>query len=192
LLSGRGFKEVYNLSGGIMAWNGLKAEGPVELNLDMISGDETPEQIIRLAYGMEESLGAFYRAVETQTEDDELARLLEMLITVEDKHKQYLFELYKTLEPSVASVDSFEAEASSTVMEGGFNTDDFFKQNEKFLSDVPSLLDLSMMLETQALDLYLRFADKSENQETKDVLHKIGDEEKGHLAALGKLRDEKT
>ena len=25
-----------------MGWNGLKAEGPVELNLDMISGDETP------------------------------------------------------------------------------------------------------------------------------------------------------
>jgi sulfur-carrier protein adenylyltransferase/sulfurtransferase len=175
-----------------MAWNGLKAEGPVELNMDMISGDETPVQIIRLAYGMEQSLGAFYRAVETQTEDDELARLLEMLITVEDKHKQYLFELYKTLEPSGSSVDTFEADVLSNNMEGGFDRREFIKQNEKFLNDVPSLLDLSMMLETQALDLYLRFADKSENQETKDVLHKIGDEEKGHLAALGKLRDRKV
>jgi rubrerythrin len=49
-----------------------------------------------------------------------------------------------------------------------------------------------MMLETQALDLYLRFADKSENQQTKDVLQRIGDEEKGHLAALANLRDKKT
>ena len=117
--------------------------------------------------------------------------LLEMLITVEDKHKQYLLELYKSLEPSGISSETFEADVSSKVMEGGFDSDEFIKQNEKFLNDVPSLLDLSMMLETQALDLYLRFADKSENQQTKDVLHRIGDEEKGHLAALGNLRDKK-
>ena len=115
-----------------------------------------------------------------------------MLITVEDKHKQYLLELHKSLEPSGISPETFETDVSSKVMEGGFDSDEFIKQNEKFLNDVPSLLDLSMMLETQALDLYLRFADKSENQQTKDVLHRIGDEEKGHLAALGNLRDKKT
>ena len=115
-----------------------------------------------------------------------------MLITVEDKHKQYLLELHKSLEPSGISPETFETDVSSKVMEGGFDSDEFIKQNEKFLNDVPSLLDLSMMLETQALDLYLRSPDKSENQQTKDVLQRIGDEEKGHLAALGNLRDKKT
>lgn len=175
-----------------MGWNGLKADGPVELNLDLVRGDETPVEIIRLAYGMEQSLGGFYRTVRTRTQDNELASLLEMLIVVEDKHKQYLSELYKSLETSAIIPEIFEADVTSKVMEGGFDGDEFIKQNEKFLNDVPSLLDLSMMLETQALDLYLRFADKSENQETKDVLHKIGDEEKGHLAALGNLRDKKV
>jgi len=175
-----------------MAWNGLKAEGPVGLNMDLVRGDETPVQIIKLAYGMERSLGIFYRTVRTRTQDSELAHLLEMLITIEDKHKQYLLELYKSLEPSGISPETLEAHVLSTVMEGGFDSDDFIKQNEKFLNDVPSLLDLSMMLETQALDLYLRFADKSDNQESKDVLHRIGDEEKGHLAALANLRDKKT
>jgi rubrerythrin len=192
LLSGRGFKEVYNLSGGIKAWNGLKAEGPVALNMDLVRGDETPVQIIKLAYGMERSLGSFYRIVRTRTQDSELAHLLEMLITIEDKHKQYLLELYKSLEPSGISPETLEADVLSTVMEGGFDSNEFIKQNERFLNDVPSLLDLSMMLETQALDLYLRFSDKSENQESKDVLYRIGDEEKGHLAALANLRDKKT
>jgi rubrerythrin len=175
-----------------MGWNGLKAEGPLELNMDMVRGDETPIEIIRLAYGMEDSLGGFYRSVQTRTQDSELAHLLEMLIGAEDKHKQYLFELQKSLEPSGVSRETFEADVSPKVMEGGFDSDLFIKQNEKFLNDVPSVLDLSMMLETQALDLYLRFADKSQNRETKDVLHKIGDEEKSHLAALDKLRDKKT
>jgi len=47
-----------------------------------------------------------------------------------------------------------------------------------------------MMLETQALDLYLRFADKSTNAETKTILFKIAREEKAHLAALGRLLEE--
>jgi rubrerythrin len=132
----------------------------------------------QLACGMEQSLADFYRTVRTSTQDIELARLLEMLITVEDKHKQYLLELYKSLESSEITPETFEDDVSSTVMEGGFDSDKFIRQNEKFLNDVPSLLDLSMMLETQALDLYLRFADKSENQQTKDVLHRIGDEER--------------
>ncbi|MGB6064474.1 MAG: ferritin family protein [Desulfomonilaceae bacterium] len=174
-----------------MGWNGLKAEGPMELHLDMVRGNETPEDIIRLAYGMEHSLGGFYRTAKTKTLDDDLARLLEMLITVEDKHKQYLFDLYRSLQSSEISLEAFEADVLPKVMEGGFDTEEFMKQNEIFLDDVPSLLDLSMMLETQALDLYLRFADKSENQKTKEVLYRIGDEEKAHLVALGDLRDEK-
>ncbi len=174
-----------------MGWNGLKAEGPMELHLDIVRGDETPAEIIRLAYGMEHSLGGFYRAAKTKTLDDDLAGLLERLITVEDKHKQYLFELFQSLESSGISLETFEADVIPKVMEGGFDTDEFMKQNEIFLDDVPSLLDLSMMLETQALDLYLRFADKSENQKTKEVLYRIGDEEKAHLAALGDMRDKR-
>ena len=46
MLSGFGFKEVYNLAGGIKAYQGQKAAGPQELNLDLVRGDETPAEII--------------------------------------------------------------------------------------------------------------------------------------------------
>jgi sulfur-carrier protein adenylyltransferase/sulfurtransferase len=60
LLSGRGFKEVYNLSGGIKAYRGAKATGPQELNLDMVRGDESPQEMLKLAFGLERALGIFY------------------------------------------------------------------------------------------------------------------------------------
>ncbi len=189
MLVGRGFKKVFNLQGGIHAWNGLAAEGPVELNMDMITGDETPSQIVELAYGMEQSLGAFYRTARTRTDDIEVESLLEKLASVEEKHKEYLVELYCQIEPTFSTRESFEAQVTDQVMEGGFRTSQFLKQNEKFFSHVPSLLDLSMMLETQALDLYLRFADKTVDEQAKTILHRIGDEEKQHLAALGKMRE---
>ncbi|MBI5252497.1 MAG: ferritin-like domain-containing protein [Desulfomonile tiedjei] len=190
MLVGRGFKKVYNLQGGIQGWNGLEAEGPVELNMDMISGDETPSEIIKLAYAMEQSLGEFYRVAKTKTKDDSVVGLLDRLASIEEKHKQYLLELYNELGATPASVESFDDQAAEQIMEGGFRTNEFMRRNERFLSDVRLLLDLAMMLEAQALDLYLRFADKTENERTKSVLHRIGDEEKTHLIALGKLRDQ--
>ena len=48
-----------------------------------------------------------------------------------------------------------------------------------------------MMLETQALDLYLRFAEISTDQRTQNVLFSIADEEKAHLSSLGDLMDKK-
>lgn len=192
MLSGEGFKEVYNLSGGIAAWEGGAAEGPVGLNLEMVRGDETPVEIIKLAYGMEKSLGGFYRILQERTQDKELSDLLALLASIEDKHKQYLFQMYSTIEPAGMSETEFDANVSATVLEGGFDSDEFIRKNESFLQSVPSILDVAMMLEAQALDLYLRFAKKTENAETRDLLYRIGDEEKSHIQSLARLREERT
>jgi len=50
MLSGMGFKEVYNLAGGIEAYRGGKVAGPVELNLDLVRGDETPGEVLTLVW----------------------------------------------------------------------------------------------------------------------------------------------
>jgi rubrerythrin len=54
------------------------------------------------------------------------------------------------------------------------------------------VLDLAMMLETQALDLYLRFANLSDQPRTREVLYTLAGEEKAHLASLGRLMEEKS
>ena len=46
---------------------------------------------------------------------------------------------------------------------------------------------LAMMLEAQAMDLYMRYAGKSEDQQVKEILYKMADEEKAHLTSLGQL-----
>ena len=87
LLSGKGFKEVYNLKGGMKAWNGLKATGPREFHLTFITKDEKPEQMLMLAYHMEEALRVFYLDVRQRTQDRELGDLLIRLAEYEHSHK---------------------------------------------------------------------------------------------------------
>ena len=62
-MSGKGFDEVYNLKGGIKAWEGQQISGPVETGIAFIRGDETIEDIFAIAYGMEEGLKGFYTSL---------------------------------------------------------------------------------------------------------------------------------
>lgn len=191
LLSGLGFKEVYNLKGGIRAWNGLKATGPEELNLDMLRGDEAPDEVVALAYAMESGLQTFYRQLNEKTKDRDLQDLFGILADLEENHKKMLREVEAGMEPAGEDSETFRTAERSTILEGGFKMKEFMEKNELFLHTVKDVIDLAMMLETQALDLYLRFAHRSTHSETKNVLYRIADEEKRHLAGLGDLLEQK-
>jgi rhodanese-related sulfurtransferase/rubrerythrin len=191
LLSGRGFKEVYNLSGGIKAFRGAKASGPQELNLDLVRGDESPQDILKLAYGLERALGIFYEKCQEKSQDKDLLDLFAKLGHVEGLHKKRVYERYATLVPDAPDMAALEAGMTPDIMEGGFHLNEFLAANEPWLKTVNEALELAMMLEIQALDLYLRFAEKSREEGTKKVLFTLADEEKAHVQSLGRLMDEK-
>lgn len=191
LLSGRGFQEVYNLSGGIKAYRGDKASGPQELNLDMVRGDESPEEMLKLAFGLEQALEIFYDKCLEQAEDKDLKDLFTKLEHVEAVHKKKIYDRYAALVENAPDMAAFEADMTSDVMEGGFQVKDFLAANQPWLKSLLEVLELAMMLETQALDLYMRFAEKSLEEGTKQVLFTLADEEKAHLKSLSRLFDEK-
>jgi len=192
LLSTRGFKEVYNLKGGIKAWKGLKAAGPAEMGMALLRGDETSQEIIILAYGMENGLGLFYNSLAERMDDQEVVGVLTKLAKIEQKHKHRLFDLYLTLYPAVTNKDAFEADIVSKVMEGGFTTEEFMEQNKDSMKTVPDVLNTAMMLEFQAMDLYMRYSEKTKNEKSKTVLYDIAEEEKAHLKALGRLMEQRA
>ena len=186
-LAGQGFEEVYNLSGGIAAWQGLKAIGPAEMGMIALRGDESPQEVIVLAYGMEQGLADFYARVLGMTQDSAVQKIIGKLVQVEEKHKDKLFALYQSLDPATHERAVFEQRIVSGVMEGGFTGEEFLEKNRPLLGTVENLLGLAMMLEAQALDLYSRYAQKVEDVQSRSVLHDIAEEEKGHLATLGAL-----
>ena len=191
LLNGYGFKEAYNLKGGIKGWQGYKASGPEELNMDLIRGDETPAEIAALAIGMEESLKQFYQKLLNESQDDDAKNLFSKMIEVSELHKQKFVKFYQQVEPG-KDIGALEAGIKTDIMEGGFKMDDFLKKNGPHMQNLMGALDVAMMLETQALDLYGRFAAKAEATATKEFLLQVAQEEKTHLNMLGQLLEEKV
>jgi rubrerythrin len=185
MLSGFGFKKLYNLKGGMMAWEGLQTSGPRELNMDLVRGDESPAEMVRLSYSLESGLQKFYKNMQEIIKNKNIEILFFKLAKIEENHKKRLSELYAKVEPSGKELEVPELDAVQEIMEGGFDIEEFTQQNEPFLDTPRHVIDLAMMLETQALDLYLRFSQRTENADTKEVLFKLADEEKAHLALLG-------
>lgn len=190
LLAGKGYDEVYNLTGGIKAWEGKTAIGPVQLGEIHLRGDESVKEILVFLYSMESGLERFYQKASASASDAPLAGLLKKLAGIETTHKERLYRLFIDLDSKPADRSRFEADATSALMEGGFDIEMFLKQNQEVMQTPAGVLDIAMMLETQGLDLYLRYAQQAREAEGRQVLYEIADEEKAHLAALGRLMEE--
>jgi rhodanese-related sulfurtransferase/rubrerythrin len=188
-LASRGFKEIYNLKGGIKAWKGETVSGLVDFHLPFIEEYGTLNKMITLAYEMEDGLGKFYRKLESKTKDEEVRKLLNTLVHWEEKHKERVAALASQHGVSQESLMDVPEKA---IMEGGFDMDSFMEENDSFFQSSSGILEVAMMIEAHALDLYLRFADAVEDDETKQVLHTISQEEKTHLASLGQLMEKKS
>ena len=187
MLEGEGFNEVYNLIGGIKAWQGVKAHGPAEVGMGQITGKESPDEIIVISYGMENGLKIFYEIIKEGVENPEIKELASKLAGIEQGHKEKLFQLYLATNHGVDNIGNFEDDIVSNVMEGGFTVNEFMEKNREAMNETEGILTVAMMLEAQALDLYLRYSRKMVDEEVKEVLYRIAQDEKRHLAALGTM-----
>lgn len=195
LLSHQGFEDISYIQGGIHGWEDATASGPVAFHLRFVRGDEPPQEVIGIAYQMEEGLRRFHQEIQSRTFDANLRQLLTQLVKAEESHKRTLLELLE----KVAEADQKESGiivpppvSDQDLMEGGLELSEFMRRNERYLETVAGYLDIAMMIETQALDLYLRMANESTNPVTRKVLFHIGDEEKAHLAMLGQFLERQS
>lgn len=188
LLAGMGRSDVMNMPGGVMAWKGATAVGSPQTGMQYRRGDETPGDILALAFAMERELGAFYHRLAENASDPELKALFKKLAGFEDKHKQVVYHIYKTLFPESPGIEDLASKATSTAMEGGRPAGEVLAEAKGFES-TRDALDMAMGIEAQALDLYMRYASVAANVETMNTLFDLAKEERGHLRSLGSMMD---
>ncbi|HIJ89639.1 MAG: rhodanese-like domain-containing protein [Desulfobulbaceae bacterium] len=188
LLAGKDFASVYNMTGGIKAWEGPQAKGPEEVGLEFFTGQEEYEDGVSLAYAMENGLQEFYRAMAGRVEGEEERQLYLRLVGFEDKHKARLLAEFRQAQGIEVMPGKGES-GSSGPMEGGGKVEDFIARVDAHLQTKQDILVLAMALETQAVDLYSRLGQKSKKKETKALFLRLADEEKLHLSYLADEMD---
>ena len=187
MLASKGFKKIYNLSGGIKAWSLKKAIGKEDLGLNVLSGKESPEETLIIAYSLEAGLREFYLSMAEKIENEKTAALFEKLSTIEVKHQDRLLNEYNRRAGVSMDRGAFEAQRVAPQMEGGLTTDEYLALYQPDLAIPLEVISLAMAIEAQALDLYRRAADRSDTGDTRNALSRIADEERAHLVQLGRL-----
>jgi rhodanese-related sulfurtransferase/rubrerythrin len=187
VLAGKGFKEVFNLSGGIKAWNSEKAVGPEDLGLDLFTGKESPEETLVAAYGLEEGLRRFYESMAPRVTNENARKLFARLSTIEVKHQDRIFSEYLRATGAEVSREDFAKKTFAPAMEGGLTTEDYIQRYQPNLENPAEVISLAMAIEGQALDLYQRAADRAKTAQSRGSLMQIAGEERSHLKQLGKL-----
>ncbi len=190
MLSGRGYQTVYNLKGGFKAWNGESATGPETSGLELFSGSESFKDLIVAAYGLEHGLQEFYESMQDRVDHGEVSQLFARLARIERGHKERVYNEYRKLDDRVADRESFEQTVVVQALEGGLTTEELLSRIEPVQDSPQSILDVAMSVEAQALDLYQRAADSQPDENGRDFLARMVDEERSHLKQLGKLMDQ--
>jgi rubrerythrin len=190
MLAGKGYDNVYNLSGGFKGWQGEAAFGSEETGLTLFTGDESPEKTLIVAYSLEDGLRDFYLSMILRVKNDDVKNIFKKLAEIEISHQDRVFDEYVKITGKTADRAEFEKTTIKAVAEGGLTTQEYIElfQPADWESE-SDIIGLAMSVEAQALDLYMRAAEMSSNPQSKKVLTQIADEERTHLAELGKLME---
>lgn len=185
MLADKGFAEVFNMEGGIRAWDGFVAEGLPDAGMAYFPEGASPLELITLAWILEDGSGKFYSSVagmlQGTTKD-----LFAELVKAEEHHKESLNRLYAKFAGTDADQGfpgSMAAEEKGgDVMEGGM----LIKEALEWIrgKDPVQIVELAMALETNSYDLYLKMGRTVSGEDAQEIFRSLGTEEQRHLERL--------
>ncbi len=190
MLSGKGFDDVINVAGGIKAWDSHVAVGPEKMGLELLTGKESIEETLVAAYSLETGLRDFYLSMIGKVRHESIQNLFQKLSDIELVHQDRIFNEYLQVAGKQVSREAFENDLVVKAVEGGMTTDEYVHMFQPDWESAVDIISLAMSIEAQALDLYTRASERSENPRSKDALKQIAEEERAHLQQLGRLMDE--
>lgn len=183
ILKENNFDQLQNLFGGILQWNGATAYGGEHYGLDFFIQNSYSSGY-EMAYYLEKGLQQFYTVLSKGNKLPEIKNLLVQMAKMEDGHMAVLMaqanasntEIDTTLtEPAV-----LEGGLSHTILESAFGDN---------LTTREAVIQLAMMFEAQAWDLYSRLSRKSAHEADTAFYRKMAKEEQKHLDKLSKELD---
>jgi rubrerythrin len=195
MLLGSGLKNVYSLEGGIRSWKGLVAHGLPEAGMAYFSPAANAEELVGLAWALEEGSKLFYQGLAEQfSSDPEAGEMFSWLVSAEKNHEKHLLETFEALTGARPDFDKLRAKfsdkLSGKVMEGGILVEEALAWiGEKGVSEG---LEMAIALEVNAYDLYVKMSRAIEDEQAHQIFEKLSEEEQVHLEKLSALLDKRV
>jgi rubrerythrin len=180
---------MFSMAGGMNAWKGFVAGGPPEAGMAYFPSAAQPEELVALAWSLEEGSRRFYGAIAGSLQDQESMAFFQGLAGAEAGHEATLLTLFQEVTGDRLATKIpdtlFSGIVPGEVMEGGMRVEQALEWTTgRGISDI---LDLSMALESYSYDLYLKMERTLTNGNARRVFLVLAGEEAKHLESMAAL-----
>lgn len=182
ILIGSGFKEVYNMEGGISAYNGIKASGGPEAGMFCFPESLTPVELTAVAYLVENGTLWFLKGLKEILREKDFMILIDRLSESKIENKSRIIKLFKDLtgkEPERDFPKGVLETPPEDMMAGCVNVSDALKWAKG--KSIMEVLEFMMAIEANAFDLYLKMGRNVKSKEAKKVFMVLSEVERRHL-----------
>jgi rhodanese-related sulfurtransferase/rubrerythrin len=176
-------KKIYNLAGGIVAWEGKKLPGFPKV--EVFDKGKGFAELLFTSMDLEKGAYRFYTYVQDTFGRERFAKTIEDLVQAETAHAKIIYRFWKESEPQPPPFDSLFSELRGEVLEGGERLDDVLRRLEAIEEKVClSLLEMALDIEYSAYDLYRTMSEQTESEEAKSAFLSIAQAEKAHMRTV--------
>ena len=182
LLAGAGFAQVYNVEGGMFAWDGLVATGAIGSQMIFLQPGAPFDQVVAAAWAMEEGSAGFYKFVVENVKAGKSKAIFEELATAEKAHMDAIRAIYIALSSDDIAQATAQYHGEGCCMEGGVKLSDAIKWAKT--ASVDDILEFSMGIEANSYDLYTKLARDAKDQKTIAFFKALAEEEWRHLEKM--------
>ncbi len=179
---------VYNLAGGIMAWDGRMVEDYPRVQV--FDKRKSSAELLMTAMNLEKGAFRFYAYIVEKFKGEPYAKTLEDLSRAEEGHARTIYRFWERTASSGKPFEALFAELDGEILEGGRDLKTLMDQVDRMdpagRNPCMALMELAMAIEHSAYDLYRTMAVQGEDSAARDAFWRIAQAEKAHMRMLAR------
>lgn len=182
-------KKIYNLMGGILAWDGKTlADSPQVKIFDAI---EDPAELLLKSMDLEKGALRFYSHVVEKYAAQPIAHSMAPLVKAERIHAQSIYRHWEKIAESPLPFDELFENLKGDILEGGEDLEAVISRLEAPEGNsCLGLIELALNIEYAAYDLYRNMGDRTDDEHARNVFLTIAQVEKSHMQILANAVDQ--
>lgn len=176
---------VFNMSGGILAWNGAVLPASPQLQVFDLSGGD--REILFRAMELERGAGLFYTALSQRYGATPWAEMLSRLAGAEEAHARMIYRYWTEGQADPPAFAPVYAGLKGDIVEGGIAMSSLLAM----LADEPeapcrATLEMALSIEYAAYDLSRNMAHRWRGQPLEPIFLAIAEAEKEHMRLVSR------
>ena len=182
-------KKIFNLLGGIMAWDGKTLVDTPQVRIfDRL---KEPAELLMKSMDLEKGALRFYSHVVEKYAGQPFVQIMAPMVKAERIHAQSIYRYWEKIAESPRPFDELLEDLRGDILEGGQNLESVIKKFET-IEDNPCLhlLELALDIEYSAYDLYRTMADQTDDDDARNAFLTIAQVEKSHMQLLANAVDQ--